>query len=123
MVYAKTFPREIKGSQYPRWEEINLSDEEEIVLEKDCMEENKRVLKQCLNDAKRIMKDMGLKNYQTDVISLAMNLFRKQASHAVFWKEKKCKERFDELFKKTTINTKQKFSKRKTQLKAFKKKA
>lgn len=29
MVFSKTFPRTLKGSSYPIWEEINLSDEEE----------------------------------------------------------------------------------------------
>ena len=51
-------------------------------------------------DAKLIMDDKGMKEYQSDLISLAISLFVKRASHSVYWKENKCKEKFDALFGK-----------------------
>lgn len=96
MVFSKSFPRTVKGSTYPVWEEISLSDEEEKEVEKLCKEENNRLMKECLEDAKKIMEN--LKEYQTDMVSIARSLFDKRASHLVYWKENKAKEKFDEKF-------------------------
>jgi 2-polyprenyl-3-methyl-5-hydroxy-6-metoxy-1,4-benzoquinol methylase len=46
-------------------------------------------------DSKRIFTDRNLKDYQTDVINMAISLFEKRASHAVHHKESLAKEKFD----------------------------
>lgn len=100
MTFSKTFPRTIKGSSYPRWEEIAISDEEEALEEQKARLENIKLMKECIDDAKIIISDKVLKKYQTDLISVAIALFEKRASHQVYYKEKKAKEKFDILFKK-----------------------
>ena len=37
-----------------------------------------------------------MKEYQTDIINMAISLFEKRASHSVYWKESKAKDKFDE---------------------------
>ena len=51
-------------------------------------------------DAKAIMQEKGLRDYQTDLISIATALFEKRASHVIYHKESKAKEKFDEMFNK-----------------------
>ena len=46
------------------------------------------------------MKSKGLKPYQTDMVNMALSLFDKRASHEIFYKENKAKEKFDKEFKK-----------------------
>ncbi|MBU1202176.1 MAG: hypothetical protein KJ583_05330 [Nanoarchaeota archaeon] len=98
MVFSKAFPRTTDKSAYPRWEEVYLSDEEELVVDKNCKVENIRLMKECIEDAKKIFKDKNLKDFQSDVINIAISLFEKRASHNVYWKENKAKEKFDELY-------------------------
>ncbi|MBS3131763.1 hypothetical protein J4212_04995 [Candidatus Woesearchaeota archaeon] len=99
MAFSKSFPRASKTSPYAQWEEISLTAEEEKAAEKECKEENLRQMKECIEDAKLIMKEKGLKDYQTDLIHMAISLFEKRASHSIYWKESKAKEKFDEKFK------------------------
>ena len=98
MPFSKTFPRTIKGSNYPRWEEVFISGQEESQEEQKCRIENIRLMKECIEDAKKIFDEKNLKRYQTDLIRTAVALFEKRASHSVYWKERKAKEKFDELF-------------------------
>jgi len=42
----------------------------------------------------------SLKDYQTDLIHIAISLFEKRASHSIYWKESKAKEKFDGMFNK-----------------------
>ena len=98
MPFSKSFPRTVKGSNYPRWEEIFISDEEEALEEQKCRIENIHLMKECIDDAKKIFKEKDLKRYQTDLVNLAISLFEKRASHSVYWKERKAKDKFDELF-------------------------
>jgi len=98
MPFSKSFPRTIKGSNYPRWEEVFISDQEELQEEQKCRIENIRLMKECVEDAKRIFEEKGLKRYQTDLIRMSIALFEKRASHSVYWKEKRAKEKFDKLF-------------------------
>lgn len=100
MAYSKTFPRTTEKSNYPRWEEIYLTEEEEASEEKKCRQDNIEIMKECLDDARRIIQEKGLKDYQSDLISLALALFEKRASFAVHYKEQKAKEKFDEKFLK-----------------------
>ncbi|SRR3989338_3128369 len=100
MSFSKSFPRTVKGSPYPRWEEVFISEEEERAEEDKCRVENLRIMDQCIEDAKKIMANKSLKPYQTDLINTAIALFEKRASHSVYWKERKSKDKFDELYNK-----------------------
>lgn len=96
MSFSKSFPRTSKTSSYPQWEEIFLTEEEERKEEEKCRKENIELMKECIDDAKSIIKEKGLKDYQTDLIHITISLFEKRASHSVYWKESKAKEKFDE---------------------------
>jgi hypothetical protein len=99
MAFSKSFPKIIKGSNYPRWDEVFLTDEEERFEEVKCRQENLRLMDECINDAKAILSKQNLKPFQNDLIRIAISLFDKRASHAVYWKENKAKEKFDALNK------------------------
>ena len=96
MTFSKRFPREVKGSSYPRWEEIKLSDDEERAIDASARQENMSLLKECINDAKTIAIDRGLKPFETSVVQLAIALFEKRSSHVVYHKEQKAKDKFDQ---------------------------
>ena len=99
MAFFKTFPRTSKGSSYPIWEEVTLSENEEREAETKAKEENIVLIKECIDEAKKILAEKGFKFYQSDVVNLAVSLFEKTASHSVYHKENKAKEKFDEMFK------------------------
>ncbi|MBI2499328.1 hypothetical protein HYV88_03745 [Candidatus Woesearchaeota archaeon] len=102
MTFFKTFPRTLKGGSYPVWEEVVLSDEEEKKAEIQAREENISLMKDCIDEAKKILAEKGFKFYQSDVVNLAISIFDKIASHQVYYKENKAKEKFDEKFKNTS---------------------
>ncbi len=97
MGFSKSFPKTIEGSSYPRWEEVLLTDEEEIEVEQKAREENIKIMKECIDDAKRLIEEKGFKGFKEDILAVAVPLFEKRASHEVYWKENKSKEKFDEL--------------------------
>jgi|SRR3989344_5379657 len=97
MAFSKSFPRTLKGSSYPVWEEVSLTVEEEQEQEKHCKEDNLMLMKECLDDAKQVIREKGLEG--SDVARLTIALFEKRASHAIFYKESKAKEKFDSMFK------------------------
>ena len=94
MVFSKTFPRTIPGSNYPIWEEVKLTEEEEKQSEEQCKKENFRLFDECLREAKALAIKHGI-NEDEIVANVAIALFEKKASHVVFWKENKAKEKFD----------------------------
>ena len=100
MPFSKSFPKHIEGSNYPKWEEITLTQEEESEVEEKARKENINIFKQCIDDAKQMIEEKGFKGFKEDTLKAAIPLFEKRASHAVFHKENKCKEKFDQLFKK-----------------------
>jgi hypothetical protein len=100
MPFSKSFPRTIKGSNYPKWEDVFISEEEEATEEQKCRLENVRLMKECIEDAKIIFEEKDLKRYQTDLIRMAIALFEKRASHSIYWKERKAKDKFDKLYSK-----------------------
>ena len=100
MPFSKSFPKQSKTSTYPQWEEVTLTDTEEKAEEQKARVDNIRLMKECIDDAKAVMQEKGLKDYQTDLIHMAIALFEKRASHSVYWKESKAKEKFDEMFNK-----------------------
>ncbi len=95
MSFSKNFPRTIEGSNYPRWEEVFLTELEEKEVEEKSKQENLALMKECIEDARQIMKEKGLKEYQSDLVALAISLFEKRSSHVVYHKESKAKEKFD----------------------------
>lgn len=99
MAFSKSFPRTIEGSSYPRWEEIQITEQEEKKQEEKARKENIKLMKECLDDAKSIFAEKGYKDYQTDIVNAAISLFEKRASHSIYWKESKAKEKFDEIYK------------------------
>jgi hypothetical protein len=95
MTFSKSFAKTTDKSVYPKWIEVFLTEEEEREEERKCRQENIRLMKECLDDAKKIFSESKLKDYQTNVISIAIAFFEKRASHAIYWKESKAKEKFD----------------------------
>ena len=100
MGFSKSFPRNVEGSSYPRWEEISITDEEEREEEEKARQDNIKLMKQCIEDAKVLLTEAGMKDYQTDAVNMAVAMFEKRASHSVYWKENKAKEKFDKAFGK-----------------------
>lgn len=99
MPYSKSFARNVKGSSYPKWEEITISGEEEAEQERLARIENIELMKECIDDAKGIVESRQLQRYQSDMVNIAIALFEKRASHHVYYKEKKAKEKFDKMYK------------------------
>ena len=99
MSFSKTFPKTVKGSNFPVWEEIYLTEQEEKEIEEKAKKENNQLLKECIETAKKILSEKRLDYTHSDVISAAIALFDKVASHSVYHKEAKAKEKFDEKFK------------------------
>ena len=97
MAFSKSFPRTIKGSNYPRWEEVFITEDEEKLEEVKCRKENLNLIEECITDAKAIIQKQKLKPFQSDLVRIAISLFEKRASHAIYWKESKAKEKFDKL--------------------------
>lgn len=99
MVFVKSFPKNIKGTSVPIWEEIKLSDEEEKEVERKGVQVHYAMMRECIDDARKMLQEKG---YGSDenVISVAIALFEKRASHTVFMKEQKTREKFEEMEKK-----------------------
>ncbi len=95
MAFSKPFPKQVPGSNYPLWEEVTLDDQEEYEVEEICRRENMRLMDQALSDAKVLAIKHGI-NEDGIRATLAVSLFEKLASHVVFWKEHRTKERWDE---------------------------
>ncbi len=95
MTFAKRFPKPVEGSVYPKWVDVALSADEEAEVDKSARDENVRLFKECIEDAQKICIEKNLKLYQTDVVKIASELFNKRASHSIYWKERKAKEKFD----------------------------
>jgi hypothetical protein len=101
MTFSKRFPRELPGSTYPKWEEITLTASEENVEEARAREQNIKVMKECIDDAKALATEKNLKPFETSVVTIAVSLFEKRASHVVYFKEQKAKDKFDAVSLKT----------------------
>ncbi len=96
MAFSKAFPKATDKSVYPKWEEIFLSEEEEREQENLARKENIRKMHESIADAQEIIRKENLKPFQTDMINMALVLFEKRASHEIYYKENKAKEKFDE---------------------------
>ena len=96
MAFSKSFAKRSDKSVYPRWDDVYLSEGEEREAESLARKENLRLLKECIADARKILKDENMKGFETSIVSLAVALFDKRASHHVYWKENKALEKFIE---------------------------
>ncbi len=99
MAFSKSFPKTVEGSAYPKWEEVFISEEEERDIEQRAREENIKIMQECIDDAKMLIEEKGFKGFKEDILKVAVPLFEKRASHTVYWKESKCKEKFDAVSK------------------------
>ncbi|MBN2052528.1 hypothetical protein JW756_03420 [Candidatus Woesearchaeota archaeon] len=95
MAFSKSFAKTTEKSMYPKWVEVFLTAEEEREEEKKCREENIKIMRECIDDARKIFSNEKLRGYETSLMSIAIALFEKRASHAVYWKESKAKDKFD----------------------------
>lgn len=99
-MHYKTFPKTMDGSNYPVWEEISLTDKDEFAVEERAKKENIKLMKKCVAEARKMLEEVGMREYQSDILNIALAIFRKQASHVVYWKDNLCKEKFDRAFKR-----------------------
>ncbi len=99
MVFSKSFPMNVKGRDLPRWLEVEITEKEEEESENKAKKANIGIMRECLDDAYEILQGNNLRNYQTNLVSIAIALFEKRASHSVYWKERKCREKFDKFQK------------------------
>lgn len=93
-MFSRRFPRDVKGSPYPVWEEVYLSKEEEREIDEKVRQANIALMKECLEDAQQVAPDAPAAELQR----LAIALFEKRSSHAVYWKEERTKEKFDKAY-------------------------
>ena len=98
-MHYKSFPQTIEGTNMPVWREIDLSHEEEFSEEQKARREYATLMKVCFDDAKRLLEERGMPEYQSDVVNIALTLFRKRASHVTYWKDNKCREKFISLLR------------------------
>jgi hypothetical protein len=98
MPFSKSFPRTVKGSTYPVWEEIFLTEDEEKEEEDKCRAENIMLMQECIEDAKSLIEKKNLKKFQSDMVKIATSLFDKRAAHEVHFKDNRAKEKFDKKF-------------------------
>lgn len=99
MTFSKSFAKEVPGSRFPQWVEVSLTDAEENRIEALAREQHIKLMKDCLADAKQIFTDEQLKDYQTNLVRLAVALFEKRSSHVVWHKELAAKKKFDKEHK------------------------
>lgn len=98
MRFTKSFPLRTDKSAYPTWKEIILTEKEEQEAEEKCRIDNVNLMQECLKDAKKIVEKQRLHETQEVLAEMAVALFEKRASHAVFYKERMAKAKFDEKF-------------------------
>ena len=95
MAFSKSFPKTLPGTNYPVWEEITLTVEEEKLVEAKCKKTNFLIMDEAIQEAKMLAIKNGM-NEDSNIVNLAKSLFDKRASHLIFWKESKAKEKFDQ---------------------------
>ncbi|MFW5745955.1 MAG: hypothetical protein ACOCWQ_00200 [Nanoarchaeota archaeon] len=96
MVFSKRFPYTENDSNYTRWEEVDLSSDEESRVSSQCRQENIDLMSQCIDDAREIILKQGMKVFDANIIQIALGLFEKRASHEVYFKEACAKQKFDQ---------------------------
>jgi hypothetical protein len=95
MAFSKSFPKTLPGTNYPVWEEITLTAEEEQLVEEECKKTNFLIMDEAIREARMLAIKNGM-NEDSNIVQVAKSLFDKRASHLIFWKESKAKEKFDQ---------------------------
>ena len=72
------------------YEDIFLSAMEEREQEQVARQEHLYLIRQCLADARNVIKDEKLMDMQSHVLSIALALFKKRASHSIEYKSELC---------------------------------
>ena len=98
MVFRKSFPRRVEGINYPVWEEVVLSSEEEKNVELDNRKENLKIMHTCIKDTELLFDKLGYERKQRDIINVAIALFDKQSSHVAFKKEEYSQDKFNNTY-------------------------
>ncbi len=98
MSFSKRFPKNQPTSPYPQWVEVALSESEEERIESTARADHISLMRECLDDAYALVRERKLKEYQTNVVQLAIAFFEKRTSHVVYYKEEYAKKIFDERF-------------------------
>lgn len=93
MGFKKSFRKTSDKSAYPKWVEVELSEDEEKEAATTARQKNVKIMMQCIEDARLVAKEKELDS--PAVQDLAKSLFDKRASHTVFHKERKAREKFD----------------------------
>jgi hypothetical protein len=94
MVFRKSFPSRSDKSVYPKWQDVFLDETEEARVEGAARQENLRIMEECIRDAKKVAAKENLKEFQSDIIHMAIALFEKRSSHSIYWKENFAQEKF-----------------------------
>lgn len=94
MMFSKSFAKKtaVGGTE---WEEVKLTDDEEKQVDERARTENIVLMNQCIEDAKSILIKKGLMSDDLSIVDVAIALFEKRASHSIYLKERKAKEKFD----------------------------
>ena len=98
MAFSKSFPKTVKGKNFPEWVDVYLSEKEEKFIEEQVKQYNIVLMKQSLADARSILMDLLKEDKELDesnVTNIGIALFEKIASHSVHAKERRCKDKFD----------------------------
>lgn len=95
MAFSKSFPKNTEGSTYTTWVEVSLSEGEEREEEQRCRETNIALMHECIDDAKEVMLKQGMKMFDSNIVNLATSLFEKRASHEIYFKEDRAKQKFN----------------------------
>jgi hypothetical protein len=97
MPFSKSFAKTSEKSPYTKWVEVYLNQAEDLEQDELARQVNIKLMKECMADAKNIIETENLKRYQMDLVHIAIALFEKRASHAIYFKENKAKEKFDRM--------------------------
>ena len=96
-MHYKSFPVQAGENSQTVWKEIGLTPKEEFVEEQKARRDYLSLMKICIDDARKLMDEKGMPEYQADIMNIALNLFRKRASHVSYWKDLRCREKFEFL--------------------------
>ncbi len=93
MAFTKSFRKKTDKLSIPTWVDVTLSEEEEKAVEEKARQENIILMKQCIDDAKQILIEKNMNERDSDLLTVAIALFEKRASHSIYWKENRAKEK------------------------------
>ena len=90
-MFYKSFPVQTEENKVS-WQEIYLTPKDELAALDEAAIADMELMDKCIEDAKRLLERKDFKPFQNSVLSIATQLFAKQADHSVYFKEKKCRE-------------------------------